>query len=300
MAELVHHTCAYSNVNVRGPTTRQFVQEYRNTSLMAPYDFDAPDADAILRSLDGKELRVHRLILSLASPVFQGMFSLPQPTESPSQIPSVDLPEPSNILQPFIQYLYPRSQPKISDISMWAALYTIADKYNVEMVTDLLRDVLISRFLETSPLRVYALASYWGLKEEAKIASTRTLTMDIFNGFPREDAELMGGGACQQLYLLHTNRREAARGLVTDHPRPSPSDSTCKCPPPGYPNLVSALCRRLTASPSLTLEDLYKEVVIFDFQNKCNAGGDCRHSIRNTHAYFTSLVKGISELPQTI
>jgi len=267
---------------------------------MAPYDFNAPDADAILRSSDGKEFRVHRLILSLASPVFQGMFSLPQPTDPPSQIPSVAVPESSDVLQPFVQYLYPRSYPKISDISLWAALYTVADKYNVEMVTDLLRDMLISRFLETSPLRVYALASYWGLEEEAKIASTRTLKMDIFKDLPRKDADLMGGSACQQLYLLHTNRREAARNLIIDHPRPSPTDSSCKCPPPGYPNLISALCHRLTTRPSLTLEELFEDVVMFDFQNKCSAGTYCRHSVRNIHAYFASLLKGISELPQTI
>jgi len=267
---------------------------------MAPYDFNAPDADAILRSSDEKEFRVHRLILSLASPVFQGMFGLPQSTNPPTQIPSIDVPEHSDTLQPFIQYLYPRSHPKIPDISMWADLYTVADKYNVEMVTDLLRDMLIPRFLETSPLRVYALASYWGFEEEAKVASTKTLTMDIFKDPSRKDAELMGGGACQQLYLLHTNRREAARTLITDHPRPSPSDSSCKCPPPGYPNLVSALCRRVTTRPSLTLEDLYEDVVKFDFHNKCSAGSFCRHSVRNIHAYFTSLVKEISELPQTV
>ena len=50
---------------------------------MAPYDFNAPDADTILRSSDGKEFRVHRVILSLASTVFQGMFCLPQSTDPP-------------------------------------------------------------------------------------------------------------------------------------------------------------------------------------------------------------------------
>lgn len=225
---------------------------------MAPYDFDTPDADAILRSSDGKEFHVHRFILSLASPVFQAMFNLPQPTGPPSQTPSINVPESSDVLQPFIQYLYPRSPPKISDISMWAALYAIADKYNVEMITDLLRDMLIPRFLESSPLRVYALASCWGLEEEAKIASTRTLTMDIFKDFPREDAELMGGGACQQLYLLHFNRREAARSFITDHPLPSTDDPSCGCPLPDYTRLVPALCQRVATIPWLTAEELYE------------------------------------------
>jgi len=265
---------------------------------MAPYDFDAPDADAILRSSDGKDFLVHRLILSLASPVFQGMFSLPQPTNPPSQIPGVDVPESSDILQPFIQYLYPRSPPKIPDVTMWASLYTVADKYNAEVVMDLLRDMLIPRFLETSPLRVYALASHWGLEEEARIASRRTLTMDILNDFPREDAVLMGGGACQQLYFLHFNRRELARGLVANHPPPSSVGLVCFCPPPTYTSLVPSLCHRVAERPWLTAEELYEEAARWDYPTKCS--DSCRNTFKNMHAYFTSLLKGISELPQTI
>ena len=147
---------------------------------MAPYNFDTPDADVILRSSDGKEFRVHLLILSLTSPVFQDMFNLPQPTESPPQTPSIDFPKSSNIIQPFIQYLYPQSPPEISDIEMWAALYTITDKYNTEVVMDLLKGVLVSCFLEVFPLCVYTLASHWGFEEEVKIASRGTLTMDIY------------------------------------------------------------------------------------------------------------------------
>jgi len=50
---------------------------------MAPYDSNAPDADTILRSSGVEEFRVHRIILSLASPAFQGMFILPQPSSDP-------------------------------------------------------------------------------------------------------------------------------------------------------------------------------------------------------------------------
>ena len=265
---------------------------------MAPYNFDTPDADAILRSSDGKEFRVHRLIISLASPVFQGMFDLPQPTAELPGTPVVDIPEPSDILQPFIQYFYPRSPPKVSDIQTWAALYTIADKYDAEVVMESLRDMLIPRFLETSPLRVYALASRWGLEEEAKIASRGTLTMDIFNNFPREDAELMDGVACQRLYLLHFKRREAARALVANHILPSTDSSSCQCPPPQYTCLVPALCQRVGTRPWLTAEELYEEVAKWDYPNKCNNA--CRNALRNMHTYFSSLLKGISELPQTI
>ncbi|KAF9790393.1 hypothetical protein BJ322DRAFT_999174 [Thelephora terrestris] len=260
------------------------------------YNFNC--TDAVLRSLDGEEFPVHRLILGLSSPVFQGMLGLPQPNTNTSKKSTIDLSDPSDTLKPFIQYLYPRSPPKITDISMWAALYAIADKYNAEVVMEPLRDMLIPRFLETHPLRVYAFASQWGFEEEARIASRRTLTMDILNDFPREEAEFMGGAACQQLLFLHFNRREAARAVVGNHPPPSSNSPLCQCPPPNYTCLVLALCQHVATRPWLTAEELYGEVGKWDYPGKCNS--TCRNTIKNMSAYFSSLLKGLSDLPQTI
>ena len=108
----------------------------------------------------------------------------------------------------------------------------------------------------------------------------------------------MGGGACQQLYLLHFNRREAARNLITDHHRPFPSDSSCQYPPPDYSGLVPVLCQRVATIPWLTAEELYGEASRCHYPPRCNNA--CRNAFKNMHAYFTSLLKGISELPQTI
>ena len=265
---------------------------------MAPYLFDSPNADLILRSSDGKEFRVHQFILGLASPFFRATLSSPQ---SKVRIRKIDMPYSSDILQPFLQYLCPRSPPKISDISTWAALYTIADKYGADVVKDLLRDMLVPRFLKKYPLRVYALASRWGFEEEARIASRRTLkTVDILTKFPQEDAGLMGATARQRLHRLHSDRREAARALINSHPRPSPSHSSCNCPSPAYANLRPALCQSLASRPWLTLEDVYRVDAKFPNPKTCNARSGCRHSAKNIHAYFCSLVRKISELPQTV
>ena len=266
---------------------------------MAPYDFNAPDADAILRSSDGKELRVHRLILSLSSLVFQTMFAMPQSTGPPSQIlPVIDLSDPSDVLEPFLQYLYPLSSPKITDTSMWAALYTIADKYNTEAVMELLRGALTPLFLDPSPLQVYALASRWGFNEEAKIASRKTLTIDIFKNFPQETAELMGGVACQRLYLLHFNRRQAAQALVEKHPPPPVlSGSGCGCSALNCKGVTSALSQRVSTRPWLTFEEMWEEISKVDYP-RC--GSKCRNTLKNVHTHFTPLLKAISDLPQTI
>jgi hypothetical protein len=267
---------------------------------MAPYDFDAPDADTILRSSDGEELRVHRLILSLSSPVFQGMFSLPRHTESSPELPIIDVPESSDILQPFLQHLYPRSPPRITDISMWAALYAIADKYGAEVVTDLLRDMLVPRFLETSPLRVYALASCWGFEEEAKIASRRTLTLDVSKGFPEEDARLMGGVACKKLFLLHLQRREQVQALISHRPYHFSNLGSCSCPPMDFDAVVQRLNQCVSARPWLTAEELYEEAAGAGKSQSQRCHGNCRNAFKNIHEWISSISKGMLELPQTI
>lgn len=74
-----------------------------------PHDFDkSPTADIVLRSggPDIVEFRAHRTILSIASPVFETMFSLPQPGAEKS-LPVCDLSEDPNTLQALLKFVYP-------------------------------------------------------------------------------------------------------------------------------------------------------------------------------------------------
>lgn len=47
--------------------------------------FNDTKADVILRSSDGIDFRMFKVLLSFASPFFEGMFDLPQPT-NPSNL----------------------------------------------------------------------------------------------------------------------------------------------------------------------------------------------------------------------
>lgn len=74
-----------------------------------PHDFDnSPTADIVLRSggLKFVEFRAHRAILSIASPVFETMFSLPQPGAEKS-LPVCDLSEDANTLEALLRFIYP-------------------------------------------------------------------------------------------------------------------------------------------------------------------------------------------------
>ena len=73
------------------------------------HDFsDSPTADIILRSSGPKivEFRTHRAILSIASPIFEVMFSLPQPGIEKS-LPVCDLSEDAKTVEVLLRLIYP-------------------------------------------------------------------------------------------------------------------------------------------------------------------------------------------------
>ena len=71
--------------------------------------FDVPNADLIIRSSDSVDFRVHKPVLSMASPVFKDLLSLPQPPDSETVdgLPVVRLPEGSELLNSLVSMLYP-------------------------------------------------------------------------------------------------------------------------------------------------------------------------------------------------
>ena len=176
-----------------------------------PYSFDAEDADLILRAADCGEFRVHRCILSIASPVFRDMFAFPQPHDPTHQLPHVDLPETTTTLSILLRYIYPIPSPKIEDFAILTDLLASAEKYGAEGVTSRLRAILVSsHFLDLDPLRVYAIACRWSFLEEAKFASTRTVYVDLAKQGEgcTEDMKYMSGLDYHRLLVLQHARKD--------------------------------------------------------------------------------------------
>jgi hypothetical protein len=74
-----------------------------------PHDFsNSSTADIILRSGGPEvvEFRAHRTILSIASPVFETMFSLPQPGAEKT-LPVCDLSEDAKTVEALLRLIYP-------------------------------------------------------------------------------------------------------------------------------------------------------------------------------------------------
>ena len=185
---------------------------------MAIECFDDPTADFILRSsLPVTDYHVHRLLLSLASPFFDQMLSLPQPSPKElAKIPVVEVSEVPEILQLLLQFIYPMPNPIIDDdLDTLILVLHAAIKYEILPAIDDLRKQLVSeRYLKQSPTRIYAIASRYELEEEAKLASKYTLGINILDAPLSEELRYISAFSYHQLLALHHTRAKAALALL--------------------------------------------------------------------------------------
>jgi len=133
-----------------------------------------PGADVILRASGGKEFHVHKIILSLASPVFGDMFSVPQPPPAKtSELSIIDVHDPPEVLEMFLRIIYPTPNPPINDIETLVSVLRLADKYHAEVVLDAHKEYLLSMSLDSPPVHTYAILCICGREKEAESAARR-------------------------------------------------------------------------------------------------------------------------------
>jgi hypothetical protein len=131
------------------------------TTASAP--FDDPNADHVftIQSSDGVQFHTHRCILTLASPVFRDMLSLPQPTVS-ADTNRADIPELSEdsvVLHTLLSCCDPRIQPDLASLRLEDVVKTLhaGIKYQMKYVGPMLLPQIKAHITKV-PLQVYAIA----------------------------------------------------------------------------------------------------------------------------------------------
>jgi len=155
--------------------------------------FDNPEGDIILQSADGVDFHVFKLILSLASDVFQGMFTLPQETTQSgvSSAPIIPMTENSTTLESLLLLCYPTANPIFKTLEDAKDVLEAARKYGMEAPISRARDIIFTRFLETKPLELYALSCAFGWQQHAQKAATLTLQISL-KDLGRPDSNFLG------------------------------------------------------------------------------------------------------------
>lgn len=186
-------------------------------------EFGPPDGDIIIRTqgVSPRDFKLHKLVLSLASPVFRDIFSLPQPISDVSRadIEIVDVTDPPEALDLVLRLIYPQfTPPNVENLNLLVEGLVIADKYDIGRARTELRSRL-SKFAKENPLRVYAIAFRFGFEEEAEAAFSLTagICLPALVDLP-DDLKYIPATVYHKLVRLHEMRREEIEDAVNGVP----------------------------------------------------------------------------------
>ncbi|KAF8267378.1 hypothetical protein EI94DRAFT_1683830 [Lactarius quietus] len=143
--------------------------------------FDHADADIILQSSDQVDFHVFKDILSVSSPFFKSMFSLPQPVGSAAgekQIAVIDLAENSRTITTLLTFIYPlvSTAPELETLDDVMDAFVAAKKYDLAIVSQRLNQMFAeAKVLQDDPVMAFCVAYSRKLGDAARIAAKASL-----------------------------------------------------------------------------------------------------------------------------
>ena len=199
--------------------------------------FDNRNADVILRSSDKEQVdfRTFKLLLSLSSSFFSEILTLPQPAsdayEAPSlytdefvdasDAPVIQMAEDAQTLRLLLGLCLPISvapPPRFASLHEMHKVIEAACKFEMEGVLSYLRsEIVLPRFIEAQPLRVFAIAYRYGWDAAARQAARYTLRhpIDVGLAFVPELEFISGATLCRlQEYHRICGEVASSRALI--------------------------------------------------------------------------------------
>ncbi|RPD59000.1 hypothetical protein L226DRAFT_510726 [Lentinus tigrinus ALCF2SS1-7] len=172
--------------------------------------FNRPSADIILRTSDKLDFRLQSQILLEASPVFETLLSLPQPSLDDGAVrdhnpPVIDIAESARVLDALMRICYPIVKPKARPFRDIEPILRAALKYEMELPIATLGDELIAHATR-APLQVWAIACRTGLEDVARRAAELTLSSQTLDIPGLEDLDGISAGHVFRLHEFHRLR----------------------------------------------------------------------------------------------
>lgn len=261
-----------------------------------------PDADIILRVPRGKDFHAHKLILSLASPVFRDLFSVPQP--GPSELPIVEVHDPPEALGIFLQFIYPTRNPRITNTDILMSVLRLADKYDARDVIDIYVDHPPSTSDKFSPIQTYAILCACGRENEAG-AVARIVPFSSLKTLDSSPLlQLITAAQYQRLVSLLTVRNLKTRELVgywhgfiaNDGTRWSCNDAAHSI----YSStIVTMVQSAFEADPCVQVDAALFGVL----SAPCTAyrcGDSCRYTMSGLRGYVEKLLRALGQMVQNL
>jgi hypothetical protein len=274
------------------------------TSIMTTEWQNPSDADVILRTSGGKEFHAHKLVLSLASPVFRDMFSVPQPPAESSQtlIDTVGVDDPPEALDLFLQIIYPITNPPISDVETLASILRIADKYDAKVAPDIHKNYLPS-MRGNSPLQTYAILCVSGDEKEAEAVVRRAPFASLTCPNSSSLFDLMTAVQYHRLVTFIIARDQRTREIVSRHREVIANENSYSCRDLAHQlysgTIVTTLQAAFEADPCVRVAEALALVLSAPTTfSLCETG--CRYGAIGLRKYAEGLLKELVEMAKDL
>jgi len=184
-------------------------------------DFSPPqcpamqNADVILQSSDGVHFHVHKSILSMSSPFFHDMLSVPQPADSElvDGLLVVYLTEDAEVLHNLVTLLYPIPFVTPDDYDKALTLLSASHKYDMAAVQSSIRAKMKSKDLHpltaAATFRAYCFASAKGLTQEMECVARLSLDFPMTFESIGDELAMFGGWALRDLARYRKRCRDS-------------------------------------------------------------------------------------------
>ena len=274
------------------------------TFLMVANWQNPSDTDVVLRASGGKEFHAHKFILSLASPTFKDMFSVPQPppTES-SQLPIVDVDDPPEALEIFLQIIYPNRNPLINNIETLVSILHLADKYNAEAIRDVHAYYLPPMYSNLPPVQMYAILCACGRERDAGAAARRVSFASLETLDSNPLLQFITTAQYQRLVSFMTVRDRKMRQIVNKHRAKIARSKSYSCKDTAHvlfsSILVGTLQAAFEADPSIQVVEALSLVS----RAPCafpQCGDNCRYNVAGLRDYAEGLLEELVEMVQNL
>jgi hypothetical protein len=166
-------------------SSSDWLESQSGQSTMPDAPFDNPGADFILKSCDGVDFRVFKIILSMTSPVFANMFTIPTPSLGGPEsqpvhdgLPFSEVSESSRDLDLGLRHCYPIRSPELVESKDALSLLEFGRKYQVEVLIPPLTCYL-KVLTQRDPFGAYCLAVKYDYDDIVKAAARSCLRLPI-------------------------------------------------------------------------------------------------------------------------
>ena len=198
------------------PPEKSTTPEAKPAAVPLSTDFCADDADVVIRVAGTLDFRVHKLMLSLVSPFFKTMFTVPQPpTNTPDTLPHVDVHESVETWENILRTIYPMPNPVIDDLHDLESLLLAATKYEMQFLIDAYKMKFEDRgFIQRDPLRLYTIACKCGFDDQAKYVARNAEFLTVVRESPDDDLNGLTTTSYRRLITFLVERDNELRPIL--------------------------------------------------------------------------------------